>query len=138
MCLACEACCIFNAIDIATVYGDTNMITVLAPLIGNPNEQIQCNNDSSPATPIHIAAINGREEALKALVTFTGNVNIVDTWGRTPMHAAADFGHINILKFLAPLMENPNVPDNKGKTPIDHAKLRGHDEFARILQSYIK
>ena len=48
--------------------------------------------------------------------------------------------HINILRFLAPFMKNPNEFSCGFTigTPIDIAKVRGHDEFARILQSYIK
>ena len=135
-------CLKLSAIDIAAVKGYANMINILAPLIKNPNQPLQCDCSTAQPhsmTPLHLAAFYGKAEALKLLVTFTGNVNVVDTsLGRTPMHCAAYLGQIKILKFLAPLMENPNVPDYKGDTPIDRAKRHGKDEFVRILQSYIK
>ena len=71
----------------------------------------------------------------------TNNLDVVDNLGATPIHAAAAYGDVNILRILAPLMKNPNVPSSTailGKSPIDWANDRGHDEFARILQSYIK
>ena len=129
-----------NAIEIAARMGYPNMIKVLAPLIENPNQPCIC---TARYTPMHIAANYGNLEALKVLATFTGNVNVVDSFGRTLMHFAAMSGQINSLRFLAPMMENPNVPNNDNDifetlTPIDVAKSNGHNEFARILKSYIK
>ena len=85
------------------------------------------------------AAYFGNVEAMKVLVTFNGNVDMVEAARFThAMHIAADRGHVNILRFLAPLMKNPNEPHFVFRTPIDVAKQNGYGEFARILQSYIK
>ena len=107
-------------------------------MIENP---IRGANEWRGMTPMHFAATNRNEEALKVLVTFTDNLDVVDNFGATVLHYAAANGNVNILRFLGPLMKNPNAPCNfshLGKTPIDWANRCGHGEFARILQSYIK
>ena len=109
-----------------------NVIKVLAPLIENPNRY------TAYCTPMHIAAHFGNEEALKVLVTFADNLDVVDNVGANVMQLAAKRGNVNMLRFLAPLMKNPNKPNICGQSATEIANWRGHVEFARILQSYIK
>ena len=125
-------------IGYAATNGFANVIKVLAPLIENPitlpKNYIGCNMNT-----MHLAVLNGKEEALKVLATFTDNFDLVDDFrGHTLMFCAALKGYVEIAKFLAPLMKNPNLPCKNGITPIQCAKREGHDELARILQSYIK
>ena len=124
-----------NVIANAAKNGNEGLIKVLAPLIVSPNHP-----DQQGITPIQYAVFDGKEEALKVLATFPTIFDEVDDFGLNLMHLAAARGHINILRILVPLMKNPNAPSTNDhyETPIDFAKQFGHDDFARILQSYIK
>ena len=102
-----------------------NVIKVIAPLVEIPIDYSI------------LAVLDGNLEALKVLVTFTDNLDIIGEFGFNLMFCAAIKGCVDTAKFLAPLMKNPHLPCN-GITPIQMAKHRGHDELARFLQSYIK
>ena len=61
------------------------MIKFLAPLIENPNQPYDW---GARRTPMHHAVIYGNVEALKVLVTFSENVNVLEENGRNLMQYA--------------------------------------------------
>ena len=46
---------------------------------------------------IHIAAANGYKAALKALMRYDPDVNVLDSYGWTPLHVAARFNQVSII-----------------------------------------
>ena len=46
---------------------------------------------------IHVIAANGYKSALKALMKYDPDVNILDSYGWTPLHVAARFNQVNYL-----------------------------------------
>ena len=74
------------------------------------------------ATPLHYAASNGHDAAVRRLVAFKANINAVDDNRSTPLHSAAFYGHIGIGRFLLGRGSDPHAQDSSGATPIETAE----------------
>lgn len=86
-------------------------------------------------TPLHVAALNGRDRAVNALREKGADVNAREpSCGSTPLHMAAHIGHVpTILALTAgPTGANVNAEDFDGNTPLD---LATHTEAVRVLQA---
>ena len=118
----------YTPIHEAAFKGYTEIVKILVPLTGNPNEP-----DEDGRTPIYLAACNGHTEIVKILVPLTDNPNAPDKDGKTPFYWASLNGYTEIVKILVPLTDNPNAPNNEGQTPISVTK---NEEIRRILESF--
>ena len=56
--------------------------------------------DCHGQTAAHLAAFNGEEECLKALIDHSGNMEFEDKVGCTPGHLAASKNHSAILRYV--------------------------------------
>ena len=112
----------------AALYGDNEIVQILAPLTDDPNAPDECG-----FTPIYSAAQEGHTEIVQILAPLTDDPNAPNIDGTTPMNRAALFGHTEIVRILASLADNPNTPDKWGKTPIHRATKRGFTEIVQIL-----
>ena len=77
-------------------------------LTDNPNPP-----NKNGRTPLHVAAIKGRDEIVRILAPLLENVNIQDSDGCTPIYLATSQDNNAIVRILAPLTNNPNVPNKK-------------------------
>ena len=84
--------------------------------------------DNDGNTPLHIAALCGREEVVRELITgYKCPVNCVSSDGRTPLHLAAWKGHTSVVRLLLEkLGANAFCIDKNGDTALDLAALNGH------------
>ncbi|KAK1885631.1 Protein phosphatase 1 regulatory subunit 12C [Dissostichus eleginoides] len=73
------------------------------------------------ATPLHVAAAKGYQEALKILCQCELDVSAKDLDGWTPLHAAAHWGQGEACRILAEQLCNMEARSNAGQTPYDVA-----------------
>ena len=73
--------------------------------------------DSSGKSPLHIAVINNRKQALVMLMNAGADPNLPDAEGWTPLHWAVEHRITDFARILYGLDGNPDVPDHEGVTP---------------------
>ena len=88
-----------SPLHVATGFGYTEFVKLLAPLTENPNAP-----DFNGISPIYIAAGNGETEIVKALIHLTENPNASDISGKTPFDVATEKGYAEIVKLLEPYL----------------------------------
>jgi ankyrin repeat protein len=89
--------------------------------------------DSDGKTPLHYAAILGKNEAIDELKRLGADLNAKDKLGNTPLHYAAREDHIESTKTLKKLGADVNAVNKLGNTPLHIATLEGHTESAKLL-----
>ena len=75
--------------------GDTDIVQVLAPFVGNPNAIITINNIPSPCekSPIEIAIMNGHTEIIRFLASLCDDYNLKKM---TLIHLAVIYGNAEV------------------------------------------
>jgi len=81
-----------------------------------------------------IAADNGHEECVRALIAANADAAYVSTYGRTALHLAVFKGHASICRLLVDECVSALVVESSGKTPLDEAKKWGRSECAALLE----
>jgi ankyrin repeat protein/Flp pilus assembly protein TadD len=77
--------------------------------------------DSQGLTPLHLAACEGKEAAVKQLLLEGANVNALDNDGWTPLHLAAANGHKAVVELLILHKANIRARDFEGRSPFQRA-----------------
>ena len=85
------------------------------------------------AGPLHMAVVNGRIAAVRALLAEGYAADAAYREGATPLHLAAAFGHGEIAALLLAHADNASLPDAKGHTPRDVSALVGHTDVEQLL-----
>ena len=82
-----------------------------------------------------IAALSGREEVVRALVTeYKCPVDCVSSDGSTPLHLAARKGHSSVVRLLlAELGADASVTNNSGDTALHLAARNGQGDVVSLL-----
>jgi len=78
--------------------------------------------------PLHIAALQGSESCIKALLDLKAMVNISTSDGATPAIYAAGSGHLQALKELARNKIDLSCATSSGDTPAFQAAEHGHSQ----------
>ena len=117
--------------------GDVGRLKQLTDFGANVNSQ----NLLSGITPLSMAALNDKTEAIEFLLGKGANINTQNRDGGTALHGAAFLGHIETVNLLLSKEADPNIRNKKGETPLDNSSdewndgLRGIVEFvAGLLQ----
>ncbi|MBN3290187.1 ANR27 protein, partial [Polypterus senegalus] len=87
-------------------------------------------------TPLHVAALHGRENLVSLLIAHGANINTENAHGATSLHLACQNGNLQAVRYLLGCNAKMNKKDHFGNTPLIHAVLRGdHDTVKVLLES---
>ena len=92
--------------------------------------------DSEGNTPLHVAALCGREEVVRELVDrYKCPVDCVGSQdGQTILHDACTSGNVDLVRILiSEYGSDPMARDSEGDTPLHVAALGGREEVVREL-----
>ena len=91
-------------------------------------------DEENGITPLHYAAMLGKEASVSFLIKNGANVNIHDVAGRTPLHYAVLQKKIVILHMLLNANADFNLRDDAGSTPFDIAMQSGNVQYVNLLR----
>lgn len=110
--------------------GDVHCIQELLGKVGNPDMK-----DMRGQTPLWIAAANGREEVVEALIrTKKVDVNSKSTSGKSPLFLASGRGYYRVVDILIKAGADPSFVDEDGNTAIIMARQNRYEQVARLLE----
>lgn len=96
--------------------------------------------DRAGATPLYIAADEGRAAVVAWLLAAGGNPRhqMPGPFGSagTPIHAAIRYGHLDVVRVLLEAGVDPNLPDDGVGPPLHTALRRGQSGAAALLRSF--
>lgn len=92
-------------------------------------------------TPLHLAALNGREDVVRFLISKKALIDIEDAEENTPLHSAARGGHLGVVTLLlnaaaasgSAVSTSIGAKNKLGLTPGASALLHGHIDIANKL-----
>ena len=100
----------------------------------NPLNRNKC--FASGELPLTLAAGEGHEAVVQALINGGAEVNRLDRNGRGPLHIAAYINDIETMEILLENRAQPNKYDNNNQTPLHIASERGYPEAVRLLLKF--
>ncbi|XP_049799860.1 ankyrin repeat and protein kinase domain-containing protein 1-like [Schistocerca nitens] len=89
--------------------------------------------DGKGSTPLHLAAANRRDAAVRLLLDAGADCEERDGLGRTPLHVAAASGSIHAFRLLLDAGFDPEVRDSEGNTAVHFASEAGHIGILKAL-----
>lgn len=106
------------------------MVDLLLSAKANPNT-----TDNKKTTALHLAAMEGKVDAVTSLLSHKAKGGAKDMDGSTPLHYAAAGGHTNVVSALLQLLHNKGIEERNAwrKTPLHAAAERGHDNVVLLL-----
>eukprot|EP00976_Prorocentrum_cordatum_P093176 1189264-Prorocentrum_minimum.AAC.1 len=96
-------------------------------------ENINCTTTSG-RTALHLAAAEGQEEAVEALLAAGAEVDPTTTeQGYTPLHEAAHTGHARVARLLLQAGASTGSTTAEGYLPLHTAAHHGHEAVVKAL-----
>jgi ankyrin repeat protein len=83
--------------------------------------------------PIHVAAVRGFLDELKALIEGGADVNATGELGDTPLHDAVGQEHVEAVRLLLQSGADRKRMNHDGNTPLDVARMHGREDIAELL-----
>ena len=84
-------------------------------------------------SPLHIAALNGRNSMLKLFLNIGVDVNFKNNKQDTALLWAVRGGHLSVVKTLIQMHADVNHKNDKGSSPLHWAVRYGFTDIAKIL-----
>lgn len=85
------------------------------------------------STPLHVAAVHGREKIITALLQHGADCNAKDSNGLTPLAHAAMNGHNEIVKLLLSHGARVSEVDDQRRTVLHWAVIRQREGVLKVL-----
>ena len=117
---------------IAAQNGHTDICGLLLAHDSNVNEV----EPKTKRTALLLAAKNGDNASVEALLSWGADVNPQDYGGYTPLHIACQEGHLLCVLTLLKAGSNLTLQTNTNTMPIHTAALSNRVEVLRILLEY--
>jgi enamine deaminase RidA (YjgF/YER057c/UK114 family) len=122
-------------IHVAVLDGDLTRIRSL--LKDNPDRVFSQN--SSGETPLHMAALLGREDAVLLFLNCKADVNAKNKAGYTPLHNAMMMGKgVGAARILLGSGAEVNAKNTAGQTPLQVALIMNHQGPARDVLELLR
>lgn len=112
----------------------SNKPEILDAFVSNGVDVNRRCDEENGITPLHYAAMLGKEASVSFLIKNGANVNIHDVAGRTPLHYAVLQKKIVILHMLLNANADFNLRDDAGSTPFDIAMQSGNSQYVNLLR----
>ncbi len=94
-------------------------------------EKIQ--SSKPPNVSIHIAAVQGNNDAIKQHITAGSDLNIKDKYGSSPLIIAITFDKTEVAKTLIEAGADLKITNNDGSTPLHIAAFFCRTEIVKAL-----
>lgn len=116
-------------LHICASHGNVALLSYGYKKLGLPLDAV----DVKGRTPLHLAALEGKEQSAGPLIAWAKNVDTKDVDGMTPLHLAALSQNFRIVKHLLIKGATRNVKDTRKKLPRDIAILRNDPDIKKLL-----
>ncbi len=83
---------------------------------------------------IHVAAAEGKRDALTHLLSKGADMNALDEQGRTPLMLAVEADQDEIVRLLLFLGADTTIKDKDDKTALEIAQDKGYNVFASMIE----
>ena len=90
-------------------------------------------SDQHGAHPLHIPALYGRTELVRALIRAGADPDVRLSGGHAALYYAAGAGHEDIVRLLLDAGADVRAPLEGGRSIFDLAKMKGHTRVAELL-----
>ena len=117
-----------TGMKISVITGDCQKVKDFLAAGANPNAA-----DRNGRTPLHEAAVYGREAIVPVLLAAGANPNVADRYGGTPLHSAAYYGREATVQLLLTAGAEPNVVNQYGSTPLHYAASYCDETIVSLL-----
>ena len=87
----------------------------------------------TPRINLHLAALQGRVDAIKLHIKAGTDLNEKDEYGSSPLIAAITFGQTEASKVLIEAGADMTITNNDGSTPLHIAAFFCHTEIVGVL-----
>ncbi len=87
----------------------------------------------TPRINLHLAALQGRVDAIRLHIKAGSDLNEIDEYGSTPLIAAITFGQTEVAKVLIEAGVDLKITNNEGSTPLHIAAFFCHTEIVKAL-----
>lgn len=105
-------------------------------LLTSDSSHSSSQNMRSCETPLHMAADQGHELVVEALIEAGANINAKTAQGFTPLHHATYNNSLTMTKLLISKGAKIDAQSNDGSTPLHYAAFSGNTEIVKLLLSY--
>jgi ankyrin repeat protein len=87
----------------------------------------------TPRMNLHLAALQGRVDAIQQHIKAGSDLNAKDEYGSSPLIAAITFGQTEAAKVLIEAGVDMKISNNEGSTPLHAAAFFCHTEIVEAL-----
>jgi hypothetical protein len=87
----------------------------------------------TPRMNLHLAALQGRVDAIQQHIKAGSDLNAKDEYGSSPLIAAITFGQTEAAKVLIEAGADMKISNNEGSTPLHTAAFFCHTEIVDAL-----
>jgi ankyrin repeat protein len=112
---------------------DGNMVKLIELVEANPDHVNLRDYDQN--TPLHLASIHDRAEAVNFLLNNGATVDAQNSFSMTPLQLAAKQGFITIVRLLVCNNANLDMKDSRGWTALIWAERAHHEDIAKLLRN---
>ena len=110
--------------------------TSLTYFIEKQKMRLDINKNKLSQTPLHIAALHGKDTTIPFLLKWNADINAQDHEGNTPLHLAVKHNHIKVVKVLLMYGADRDIKEYKRSfTPVEYVCSDGSNrEMINVFQ----